>query len=112
MDSLTEGGGGPGSEAGRRLVERKQLMYEEIADLEREIQRLKGEAGADQSEVSGRLDDAGRKIEDNKLKERIRYSLGLVGTSPDREYVNEFEAETTRVVEELRKELQRASDAF
>ena len=110
MDRLAEARAGPGTEAGRRLFERKGTMQEEIADLEREIHRLRDEARADQREVSDRLDDALRTIEDDKLKERLRYSRGLIGIQ-DREFMREFEAETTRVVEELREELQRASDA-
>ena len=101
----------PGPGAGRRLFDRKEAMQEEIADLEREIHRLRDEARADQREVSDRLDDAARTIADDKLKERVRYSRGLIGIQ-DREFMREFEAETTRVVEELQEELQRASDAI
>lgn len=100
MDRLAEARGGPGSEAGRRLFERKLAMQEEVADLEGEIQRLRDEARADQREVSDRLDDALRTIEDDKLKERVHYSRGLIGIR-DIAYAREFEAETTRVVEEL-----------
>ena len=110
MARLAEANGGPGSEAGRRLRERKEAMVEEIGDLRQEINRLRGEARADQREASDRLDDAARTIEDDKLWERVRYSQVLIGTQ-DREYTREFEAETTRILEELQEELQRASDA-
>ena len=108
MQSLIEARGGPGSEAGRRLFEAKEAMHDEIADLEREILRLSSEA---RGEISERLDEAARTIEDDKLKERVRYSRGLIGVQ-DREYTREFEAETTRIVEELQGELQSASDAI
>ena len=111
MDRLAEARGGPGSEAGRRLFERKEAMVEEIGDLRQEINRLRGEARADQREASDRLDDAARTIEDDKLWERVRYSRVLIGTQ-DREYTREFEAETTRILEELQEELQRAADAI
>ncbi len=39
-------------------------------------------------------------------KERVRYSRGLVSIQ-DRAYMSEFEAETTRVFEELHEELER-----
>ena len=58
MERLGEGGGGAGSDAGRRLFERKQAMHDEIADLEREIQRLASDARADQREASDRLREA------------------------------------------------------
>lgn len=100
MDRLAESKGGPGSEAGRRLFERKKAMHGEVADLEQEIVRLRGETRADQREASDRLDDAASTIDDDHLKERVRYSWGLIGIQ-DREYTMEFEAETTRIVEEL-----------
>lgn len=100
MDRLAESRGGPGSEAGRRLFERKKAMHEGVADLEQEIVRLTGETRADQREASDRLDDAASTIDDDHLKERVRYSWGLIGIQ-DREYTMEFEAETTRIVEEL-----------
>jgi hypothetical protein len=111
MDRLAETGNGPGSEAGARLFERKETMNEEIADLEREIDRLTSDARADQREASERLREAATTIRDDKLKERVRYSRGLIGVQ-DREYTNEFESETTRIVEELQEELERATDAI
>ncbi len=111
MNRLGEASGGPGTEAGRRLFERKEAMNDEVADLEREIDRLTSDARADQRDASERLREASTTIRDDKLKERIRYSRGLIG-SQDGEYTNEFEAETTRIVEELAQELEGAIDAI
>ena len=111
MNRLSEASGGPGTEAGRRLFERKEAMNDDVADLEREIDRLASDARADQRDASERLREASTTIRDDKLKERIRYSRGLIG-SRDGEYTNEFEAETTRIVEELAEELDRAIDAI
>ncbi len=105
MKRLAEARSGPGSEAGRRLFERKDAMHDEIADLEREILRLSAEA---HGEALDRLNDAATTIDEDKLKERVRYSRGLIG-SQDREYTREFEAETSRVVEELQEELGKPS---
>ena len=110
MDRLAEANGGPGTDAGRRLFERKEVMHEEIADLEREIERLKSAARSDQRETWDRLQDATSTIQEDKLKERVRYSRGLIGFR-DPEFAREFEAETTRIVEKLEEELERASDA-
>ena len=111
MNRLAEERGRAGSAAGQRLFERKEEMVEEIADLRREIDRLRSDARADQREASERLDDAARTIEDDKLWDRVRYSRTLIG-QVDTAYVREFEAETTRITEELQEELQRASDAI
>ena len=57
------------------------------------------------------LVDATSTIEDNKLRDRVRFSQSLIG-SRDTEYnMRQFEAETTPIFNELHEELQRASDA-
>ena len=99
------------SEGGRRLLERKNVMDDEIDDLWREVQRLTSEARTIRPKASNWLDDAATTIDDGKLWERVRYSRGIIGIE-DREYVREFEAETTRIVEELQRELQSASRAL
>jgi len=111
MNRLAEERGRAGSAAGQRLFERKEEMVEEVADLRREIDRLRSDARANQREASERLDDAARTIEDDKLWDRVRYSRTLIG-QVDTAYVREFEAETTRITEELQEELQRASEAI
>ena len=111
MNRLDEASGGAGTEAGRRLFERKEAMNEEVADLEREIDRLASDARADQRDASDRLREAADTIRDDKLKERIRYSRGLIGVE-DREFARDFEAETTRITEEVQQALERAGDAI
>ncbi len=86
-------------------------MIEEVAHLERAIERLAGESQATQKIASNRLREAASTISDDKLKERLYYSRGLIGVQ-DRTYTNEFEAETTRLTEELADELMMASDAI
>ena len=93
------------SETGRLLIERKEAMHDEIVDLEQEILRLSREA---RGETSDLLNDAATTIVDDKLKERVRYSRALIG-GEDPEYTTEFEAETSRIVEELLEELESAS---
>ena len=92
-------GGEPGaanSDEGRRLLERKEAMNDEVADLEREIDRLTSSARADQRDAADRLSEAATTIRDDKLKERLRYSRGLIG-SRDQEYTAEFEAEVKKL---------------
>ncbi|MCH7933722.1 MAG: hypothetical protein IIC36_06960 [Gemmatimonadetes bacterium] len=112
MERLADDGGGPGTEAGRRLFERKEAMTAEVADLEREIDRLSSDARAGQRNASDRLREAASTIRDDKLKERIRFSRGRIGDVRDREFTREFEAETTRIVEEIQQELEQASAAI
>ena len=111
VNRLAGDGSGPSSEAGRRLLERKDAMVDEIDDLRVEIQRLKNNAWAYRREASDLLVDATSTIEDSKLRDRVRFSQSLIG-SRDTEYnMRQFEAETTPIFDELYEELQRASDA-
>ena len=109
MDRLGDAGG-PGSLIGRRIFERKEAMMDELADLEREIDRLTSITRADRTGVSDRLSEAATTIQDDHLKERVHYSRGLIGIR-DREYARAFEAETTRLFQELQEELQRAAQS-
>lgn len=111
MDRVSEAGNGPGSPAGRALLDRKEVMLDEVAALEEHIDRLASEIQEGRNEASDRLREAATTISDDKLKERVRYSRGLIGVQ-DRDYTREFEAETTRVVEELAEELASASAAI
>ena len=97
-------------ESARRLFERKEAMAEELADLESQIDRLSRDARSDQQATADRLVEAAESIRDNKLKERVRYSRGLIGTR-DQDYTSEFEAETTRAIDELQEHLEEAVDA-
>ena len=81
------------------LFERKEAMHDEIVELESEIARLKAQAQTDERDASW-LDEAASTIEDDNLKERVLYSRALIGIQ-DREYAREFEAETSRIVEQL-----------
>ena len=87
-------------------------MHEKVADLEREIDRLASVSRADLREASNWLRSAAITIRADRLKERVRYSRGLIGVRGRREYTREFEAETTRIVEEIHEKLQAASDAI
>ena len=111
MKRLAEAGGGADSEAGQRLFDIKEAMVEEVSRLEQEIVRLRAETRTSHRVASDLLAGARMTIEDDKLLERVRYSRGLIGVQ-DTGYTREFEAETTRLVEELHEELERAGDAI
>ena len=112
MKRLAEATGVSDRQTRRHLLfERKDAMLIEIADLEREILRLTRVARADQGEASVWLNNAASTIEDDKLKERLRYSRGVIGIL-HLDYSREFEAETSRIVEELQEELESASRAL
>ena len=110
MDRLAEQEGAALQEAARRLFERKEAMTQELRDLEGQIDRLSADARASQREASDQLKEAATSIRDNKLKERVRYSRGLIGAG-DQDYTREFETETQRGLDELEDRLERAVEA-
>ncbi len=92
------------------LVERKDAMEGEVADLERQIDSTSAEFRREERDASRRLADAANSIRDNKLKEKIRYSKGLV-RSRSPETAQAFEDEIGSDIEDLVEKLQEAAEA-
>ncbi len=94
----------------RRMLEQKTAMEEEVADLERSIDSTSAEFRRDERDASRELQEAAASIRDNKLKEKIRYSRGLVRSRPG-ETANAFESEIGGDIEELAEMLEEAAAA-
>ena len=92
------------------LMERKDAMDAEVAALEREIDSTSAEFRREERDASRQLADAANSIRDNKLKEKIRYSKGLVRNRAP-ETARAFEEEIGGDIEDLRNKLQAAADA-
>jgi hypothetical protein len=95
----------------RRLMERKDQMETEVANLERQLDRLAAESRREDRAASRRLAEAASSIRDNKVKEKIRYSKGLAqARSP--EDAAAFEEEIAADLEELGEHLAEARSAL
>ena len=94
----------------RGLMERKDAMESEVADLERQIDSTSAEFRREERDASRRLADAANSIRDNKLKEKIRYSKGLVRSRAP-ETAQTFEQEIGGDIDDLREKLQAAAAA-
>ena len=92
------------------LMERKDAMEAEVADLERQIDSTSAEFRRDQRDASRRLAEAADSIRDNKLKEKIRYSKGLIRSRAP-ETAQAFEDEIGSDIGDLREKLQAAEQA-
>ena len=92
------------------LMERKDAMEGEVADLERQIDSTSAEFRREERDASRRLADAANSIRDNKLKEKIRYSKGLVRSRAP-ETAQAFEDEIGSDIEDLVEKLQEAAEA-
>lgn len=94
----------------QRIIDRKELMADEIADIERELDQLAGEARREQREAADRLKDAANSIRDNKLKEKVRFSRGVVqGRASD--YARQFEEQIGADIDELERRMEDAVGA-
>lgn len=111
LERLQTGQASDPVEAGRRLFDRKDAMAGELESLEEQLARLSQDSRQEQRSASDRLSEAAGSIVDNKLKERVRYSRGLIQTR-DSEYTKAFEGETSRGLEELRDGIERAAQAL
>ena len=92
------------------LMERKDAMETEVADLERQIDSTSAEFRRDQRDASRRLAEAADSIRDNKLKEKIRYSKGLIRSRAP-ETAQAFEDEIGSDIGDLQEKLQAAEQA-
>jgi hypothetical protein len=94
-----------------RLLQRKDQLAAAVQSLESQLDRMAREAGREQREAYRELDEAANTIRENKLKEKIRYSKGVVqGRSP--EYAREFEGEITKDIARLQEEIGQAARAL
>ena len=94
----------------QRLMERKDAMEAEVADLERKIDSTSAEFRREERDASRRLQEASNSIRDNKLKEKIRYSKGLVRSRAP-ETARAFEEEIGGDIEDLQQKLAEAAGA-
>ena len=110
VERLAEGGGAQ-RERLQRLMERKEEMATEVADLEAQLDRLARDSRREQRDASRKLQEAANGIRDDKLEDKIRYSRGVVRQrSP--EYARNFEEQIARDIEELREKIEEARSAI
>jgi hypothetical protein len=83
-------------------------MATEVADLEAQMDRMARESRGEQKDASRKLQEAANSIRESKLKEKIRYSKGVVqGRSP--EYAERFEEQVESDIENLLEKVREAA---
>jgi hypothetical protein len=99
------------AERSDRLRERKDSLASEVAELEARLDKAARDARRDQKETSRKLQEAANGIRDTKLKEKIRYTKGLVdrGGAADAEA---FEADIGQSIEAIGERIGEASSAL
>ena len=95
----------------QRIFERKDELAEQVANLESQLDRMARDSRSEQKEASRKIQEAANSIRDTKLKEKIRYSKGVVqGRSG--QYADNFETVIGEDIESLRDRLGEARDAI
>ena len=94
----------------QRLLERKSELAGEVADLEAQMDRMSMESRREQKDASRKLRAAADAIRDSKLKEKIRYSKGVV-QGRTQEYAQQFEDQITEDIFDLRDRIEEARAA-
>ena len=61
-----------------RLLERKDALEGQVGDLEAQLDRMAREARGGKKDAARKLQEAAESIRDSKLKEKIRYSKGVL----------------------------------
>ena len=99
--------------AGRvqKLAEQKDAMTSKVADFEKTLQQLADQTRRDERDASRKLDEAANSIRANQVKEKIRYSKGLL-RGPESEYAKAFEEEIGSNLDAMRKKVAEAAGAM
>ena len=95
----------------RQLSERKDTLESKVAELEKHLDRSAGELARDAKDAARKLGEAASSIRDNRLRDKIRYSKGLM-RSGQGEYQRTFEEEIGSNIDALRRKLGEASAAM
>jgi hypothetical protein len=104
--------GGVGQQSGRtsRLMERKDALARDVSDLEGQLDRMAQEARAGKKDAARKLQEAADAIRDRKLRDKIRYSKGVLGAGAA-ERSRQLEAEIGKDLAALGEKLEQAAGA-
>ena len=93
------------------LRERKADLAGEVDQLERDLDRLAREARQEQPDAARRLEEAAAEIRESRLRDKLNFSRGVLGTQSE-DYVRNFEEQITRDAENVRTRVAAARDAL
>lgn len=106
-----EDGGAERDSALREIFEAKERMGSEVEALERDLEETSREAARDQPEASRRLQEAARGIRDDKVRDKILYSRGIV-QQRSKDYALNFEEHIAETLAQLEERLEGAAGAI
>jgi hypothetical protein len=96
--------------ASTRLMQRKDAMANEVADIEARLDRISTEARREQREASRKLQEAANAIRESRLRERILFSKGVI-QSGSPEYARSLEEQIGSSVDDVKRRIEEAAGA-
>ncbi len=95
------------SESIERIMERKDRLTDEVAGLEAQLNRMTRSAREEQPEAARKLQASAEVIRDEQLKEKIRYSKGVLA-GRDAEFARLFEGQIRQDIDEVMERIAEA----
>ncbi len=93
-----------------RINERKDRLTDEVAGLEAELNRMSQGARNEQPEMARKLRESATVIRDEQLKEKIRYSKGVLA-GRDAEFARMFEGQIRQDIDDVLERIAAARDS-
>ena len=105
------GAGQARGEKAERLLERKDALASQVSELESQLDRMARDSRREQKEASRKLQETANAIRDQKLKEKIRFSKGLL-RGGSQETTDQFEKDIGDQIGDLNERLRDAQGAL
>jgi hypothetical protein len=94
----------------KQLLERKDIQADEVGNIERQLDRTASDFRRERQQASRKVQDAADAIRDSRLRDKIRYSKGVVqGAPPDQ--AAEVEDQIGADIEAVEAKLREAAGA-
>ncbi|HSJ65743.1 MAG TPA: DUF4175 family protein [Gemmatimonadaceae bacterium] len=111
LEGVAGAGGAERQERLRRLSERKDEQARSVDELTADLDRLSREGRREQPEAARKMQEAAQGMRDDRLRDRIAYSRGIMGgNSP--EYVRSFEEQIGASIDRARQRIAEAERAI
>lgn len=94
-----------------RIRRTKEEMAEEAGEILGGLERAANDARREGRQGASELEEAVETIRETQLRERLRYSRGLVGRPGQEDYAQAFENQTAQAIQSLRNRLDEAAEA-
>ena len=98
------------SELIERIMERKDRLTDEVGGLEAQLNRMTRSARDEQPEAARKLQASAEVIRDEQLKEKIRYSKGVLA-GRDAEFARLFEGQIRQDIDEVTERIAEARES-